>query len=398
MEFNNLQNIMKSPEYNSGIQTWSEPPIFKLNSPQSEQMLEDLFSKKLIARVVDNIDSIADDLFELKNPADKDNEESRRTHNQEVYSQGLSFGSWVYFPWSHYLVRYPDKDDLRALRTSRNRALITSAEQEKLYESTIAVFGLSVGSNIVERLVSSGIGGKLIIGDMDVIQPSNLNRINTSFQNVGSKKVHDLAKKISEIDPYIEQVHLLNGVSQAELDSVVSNNLPSIIIDEIDDLPMKVRLRRYAKEKKIPLIMATDVGDKALIDVERYDLDQLGTKAFNGKIKQESLNKLLRGEITKAEKSKLLLKIVGLRNTTPRLVQSAMQQGSELSGLPQLGTTAAHGGVLVAIAIREIVLGRDLNSGRFIGSPKKILELDSPTPLKEGIKTLGKFALQKNQD
>jgi tRNA A37 threonylcarbamoyladenosine dehydratase len=392
----NIERHLKSQEYENNLKLWAEPRLFKLDNDTSLRQLDSLFEDGEIRTVVDNAVSISNDLFELQYPSDKDDEIAREQFNIRNLDLGVSFGTWVYFPWSKSLVRFPDKDDLRSLRTSRNRALITEEEQKKLYDSTIAVFGLSVGSNVVERLVSSGIGGKLIIGDMDTIEPSNLNRINNSFLTVGAKKVHALGQKISEIDPYIEQIHLENGVSQEELNGIVTANKPDVIVDEIDDLTMKVELRSYAQQNGIPLIMATDVGDKSLIDVERYDLPKSKTKPFHGKISQKNLDLIKGGKISEQERAKILVKIVGLTNTTPRLVESAMKQGTELAGLPQLGSTATIGGAFVTIATREILLGRKMKSGRSIVGPKNILDLESPTKLWYGVRTLGKFALKKS--
>lgn len=44
------------------------------------------------------------------------------------------------------------------LRTFRNRNLITVGEQSVLSEARVAVLGLSVGSNVVDQFVQTGIG------------------------------------------------------------------------------------------------------------------------------------------------------------------------------------------------------------------------------------------------
>lgn len=368
---------------------WSEPLEYYLGDDADVEKAKKLLESGSVQSVIDNLVHIAKDMHDLYYPSEQANQERRDEYIGRILEQGAAFGRWFYFSWSKEFIHYPDKDNHRALRTSRNRMLITAEEQSRLYDSTIAVFGLSVGSNVVERLVASGIGGRLIIGDMDIIEPSNLNRINSPFMDVGLSKVDATAKKISEIDPYIEQIHLSNGVDAQNIHEVIATYRPDILIDEIDDLSVKAILRQVAMQNGIPLIMATDVGDKSIVDIERYDLG--GAKPFNGTMNQEDFRAMIKGEISARKRGQMLLKIIGLRNLSPRLIDSAMRIDRELSGLPQLGTTAAMGGALTTVATREILLGRKMASGRYICSPKSILNLDSQETSITAARTLISF-------
>jgi hypothetical protein len=51
-------------------------------------------------------------------------------------------------------------------------------------------------------------------------------------------------------------------------------------------------------------------------------------------------------------------------------MESVLQVGNTLSGLPQLGTTATKGGAAAAVTAREILLGHDVPSGRHIEAKK----------------------------
>ena len=148
---------------------------------------------------------------------------------------------------------------------------------------------------------------------------------------------------------------------------------PDVIVEEVDDLAAKARIRRFAKAYGVPLVMATDLGDVTYLDVERHDLED--TPEFNGRIKQQDVDVLVNGEFTDAQRSRVLLKLAGLRHMSVRMLDSAVKRGSELAGIPQLGTTASAGGALATIAVRELLLGRRLKSGRYVISPKSVLGL-----------------------
>lgn len=373
---------------------WSPPQEYDLGDPTDRRILERQFDQGEVSGVVDGVQHIASELFEISYPSDKDDVELKQEFIKEVNSKKLEYGKWYYFPWSGELIRYPDKDAHRDLRTARNRELITREEQLQLYASTIAIFGLSVGSNIVEKLVTSGIGGKIILADMDVIEPTNLNRINGDFTDIGSKKVDYIARKISKIDPYIEQIHYKEGISEVSLEEVAEVHKPDIMFDAVDDLTIKALIRVIGSKNKIAVMMATDVGDKSLFDVERYDIDGK-TRPFLGRIPKRQLEQIAQGNIDPSEGQKILIKLVGLRHITPRLLQSAMQIGNTLSGVPQLGVTASMGGSLAAVAAREMLLGREMESGRYHYSPKKVLKLKSPSSLNDGFKVFRTFVKNK---
>ena len=372
--------------------TWSPPVSFNLSDPEDAHRLESSLTAGEVRTVVDPIEHLAKGLFELRHPDRRDDAHMRSAFVASTLDQGPAFGRWWLFEWSGQLVRFPDRDDLHALRTFRNRDLITAEEQRRLYSSTIAVFGLSVGSSVVERLVASGIGGTFVLADMDIIEPSNLNRINATFGDVGEHKVDFVAKRISTIDPYITQVHLRSGINSQLLESVILEHSPDLLIDEIDDLAMEAHVRQAGRRHRIPVLMASDVGDRSVIDVERHDL---GARPFHGTLGKH-LNELLEGHLTDAQKRQLLMKMVGVRNVSPRLIDSALRIDTDLAGLPQLGGTAEIGGALLAIAAREILLGRRLKSGQYVCSPKRILRLQPATTPRETLSIFRAFVASRS--
>ncbi len=182
---------------------------------------DELVSKNPYTDIHDRIDLAIDELFDIEYPEKKDtktDEEVNKFRQELTQGDSNEWGNWIHYPWLKSIVHMPPKDQLRALRTSRNRNLITADEQVKLYNSTILIVGMSVGSNVVEALVSQGIGGKLVLIDMDIIEPSNLNRIRSPYHHVGLNKTEAIARKVWEIDPYIEIVAYNNGLQEDNID------------------------------------------------------------------------------------------------------------------------------------------------------------------------------------
>jgi len=386
----NIERMLAGRASASHHVPWSEPLVLDAGVERDSAILESVLQNGSL-QVVDNVEHIANDMFEVNQPSLKGDDEGRQQFASNIREQGASFGRWVLFPWNNQLVRYPNEQDHLVLRTARNKNLVTETEQDKLYNSEIAVFGLSVGSHVVESLVIAGIGKYLTIGDADVISPTNLNRLRGSMVDIGAHKVDHLAKKISLVDPYTRQTHLKDGFTPENFTATDASKL-DVLVDEVDDIEAKVRMRLLAEQQGVPLVMATDVGDTSIIDVERYDLGD--AKPFHGALKPKTVAQILDGTIGDVERKKLVGKIVGIKNVSARLIASVMEIDRSLAGMPQLGNAAIAGGALATVALREILLDRHLPSGRYIVSPKKNLKLKSPTSTAESLRIIRDFLHQ----
>lgn len=288
IEYGIESKIANATSANNG---WSKPEEYDLGTPLDRKILDKKLDNNEVVSVSDGLSIIAADMFEVNHPDLSYDEKAKEEYVREIEGKGAAYGKWFYFPWSKELVHYPLRDDHLQLRTARNRNLITQEEQQILYASTLAIFGLSVGSNVVDRLVISGIGSKLILADPDTIDATNLNRISASISDLGSYKVDFVAKRVSQVDPYIEQVHFRESVTSEGLASISTEHRPDILFDEVDDLSAKAESRLQASKSAIPVIMATDLGDKSIVDVERHD--QKETKPFNGRLDDRYVNALL---------------------------------------------------------------------------------------------------------
>jgi ThiF family len=262
---------------------------------------------------------------------------------------------YVYFPWNHTLVKTITKDKYLTLKTNRNQDLITAKEQLKLRKFNVAVLGMSVGSNIVFVLTQAGISNSVTIADFDALSTTNLNRILAGVHQIGLNKTVIAARKIYEDNPFAEVRTLPHGVTTKNLEALLKKGMIHCIIEEIDNMPMKIETRMLAIKYKIPVIMITDNGDGVVLHVERYDL---GHNMIFGK-NISYWKEIMKEPITMQKAGEIIMKnIVGIKNVDPKMIKSVMKvMKKELVSWSQLGSAAILGGAVATIALKNIVLG-----------------------------------------
>jgi len=378
--------IKERPEYNT-LSVWQAPRSFDLNINGDKIALKELLDSGDINSIKDTFD--ATELFELQHPLERSNEALKKEFLKDIETRREKIGAWFYYPWSKDLVHFPNQADYQSLRTAANQNMITGDEQAALLLAKPLVAGMSVGSNVVEQLMYSGVGGTYMLADFDTLSMTNLNRIHAGMPQVGEQKIDIIAKKMSELDPYVNQIHLREGITRESLDALPE--VPTIIFDEVDDFSAKALMREYAQKHGIPLIMATDVGETSIIDIERYDIEN--PQPFNGRLNREMIDLMLSGKLTDADKKKITTKLVGLGNASIRLLSSI--NDDTVIRTPQLGTTASIGGGLAAVVARDILLGSNVRSGRKVVNARKEMNLSSQATFQESIQTIQQFLAKR---
>ena len=355
--------------------TWSEPERYDPNDPSDRR---EMYNRVVSggARVRRKVGEVADDLFEMTYPDQKGDQRARERFVESIAKDGDRYGKWHYFPWSHRLVQYPDAEEHRRLLTFRNRELITEDELHTISRATTAHIGLSVGSHIVAQVVHMGLGRKVILADPDVISVPNLNRIHAGVPEVGMRKTDVAGIRLSELNPYVEQIHLPEGVRPQDVTTFYMHR-PDLVFEEVDHLPTKILMRKLAYRAGAALIMATDTGDLSMVDVERYDLGDISP--FLGVLTTAELDEIEQRSPTAAQTVGLIERLIGRENISPRLALSLGRIGVTLGGIAQLGTTASAGAAYAAVAGRDILLGRGPVTGRYKLSPQATFGLRDPS-------------------
>lgn len=317
------------------------------------------------AKTVDRFTDLLEDLFLIRNPRFKFNP----NYGQELqefltrYAGGVpkeEAGEWFYFPWNQTLAHYLPEAEHFELRTARNRNLITAAEQQALYGLTVAYAGLSVGSHGALTFALMGGGKSIVIADPDTVSPSNLNRIRLTFLEVGRKKSEVLREHLWQLDPYASITSFDDGVTEASMESFLHG--ANVLVEETDNLDLKISLRLAAREKKIPVIMATDNGDNVIVDIERFDLEPK-RPLFHGAL--GDIDKNTFKSFPPHHLPKLATKVAGQEFIVERMLASLTEVGKTLYSWPQLGNAATLAGAAIATALKRLACGEELPSGKY---------------------------------
>lgn len=344
-----------------------KPTIFR---SKEEPEVRELIKNGMVLDVVDNFSEELENLFRIDFPFITPGSPEYKVTLQRFISRYLGgkkeheVGVWVYYPWRMSLVHLPKADDFFKLKTARNKFLINHEEQQQFYNTKIGIAGLSVGLSVVNSLTLSGGGGHMRIADFDNLSIVNLNRLHSSVCDLGRRKSIIAARKIYEINPFQELEIFDDGITDESMDNFFGNNdrKLSVFVEEMDDLQLKIETRIRARKLRIPVVMATDNGDNAIIDVERFDLEP-DRKLFHGSVSESRLLRVKK-DLNMSERIKLASAIVGA-DITPRTRMSLTKVGTKIPAWPQLGNAATLSGVCVSYVVRRIVTGLDMPSGRY---------------------------------
>lgn len=320
------------------------------------------------------------ELARIRNPSRSLSEEERWAYVEaEVLPpEGLDgYGSFVYFPWSKIGLKILEATDFDEVRTNRNRHKIDREEQAKLRRKTIGVVGLSVGHSIAVNLALEGIGGRFRLADFDHIELANMNRIPVPLTAIGENKAHVAARRMYEMDPYLEIEIFDEGLDDASLDAFLGGeDAPlDLLFEECDDFYTKIRVRDACRRRRIPVVM--DTNDRGLLDIERFDLEP-DRPLLHGLAPDVPLETLQ--SLSTAEKVPYVLKILDAEQMTATGLASLLEVGHSLTGWPQLATDTTLGAAICGHAGREILLGRSRASGRHYVDLSRILPSATPPP------------------
>lgn len=271
-------------------------------------------------------------------------------------------GTWAYLPWqktlSHLL---PEKDFFR-VRTNRNGNIIPPGEQKKFYDCVVGIAGLSVGGSIALAIVLEGGARTIRIADFDALELSNTNRILAGVHELAVPKTTVIARRIWEMNPYARIRIFPDGLTERNADRFVRGL--DVVVDEMDAMAVKQRIRECARRHKVALVSTADNGDSSEVDVERHDLRR--TPFFLGRLGKTSVAGF--EAMNKLETIRTITRLLGPENVPPRMQESLPEIGRTLVSVPQLGGTAMMGGTVTAFCVRRIAAGLPLPSGRAIVS------------------------------
>jgi molybdopterin/thiamine biosynthesis adenylyltransferase len=344
------------------------PIVITMAEAAADEQLQQLADSQPISHFQDRYGEMLEELFFSRHPQLKltAKQADQLPQYGEFVAQLLGegplwqTGAWVYYPWSQSLVHVLPKDLHREVRTNRNRDLITPAEQQPFLNFKVGIVGLSIGQAAVQVLSMLGGCLDMHLADFDQVSLTNLNRLRLGLDSIGISKTVMAARTIAEVDPYAHPQVFSFGLTSDNLDQFFDGL--QVVVDEVDDFPMKLQIREQAAKRKIPVLMAADLGDAIMLDVERYDLNPQ-QQPFNGRVDQAKLDQIRQGQPNPALMLQAFVDVVGKQNIPAKSFEVIKGIGTVLAGPPQLGSDAMLSGICIATALRHLAVGATLEPG-----------------------------------
>jgi len=388
-----LENLCQRTKANGDIFV---PIFYRLSNSQEKVALQTLLNNNSNIIVYDELIGQVEELIKSKHPKVRFNRDSLHDaaikHLANVKHE--EYGVWVYYPWNNKLVHILDEEEFVFVRTNRNHYKITVEEEQLLINKKIGVIGLSVGKAIALTIAMERICGEIRIADFDVIELSNLNRIQTGVQNFGIKKAVVVAREIAEIDPYLKVTIFSDGLTEDNVDDFfLKNGKLDICVEVCDGLYTKIFSRQKAKLFGVPVVMNS--SDRGTTDIERYDTNS-ELPLLHGLIDHLDMN-LLKTAKTNEEKVPYLLPMLGVETSSIRLKASMLEIEESITTWPQLASGVVLGGGICADVCRRILLGQLHDSGRYFVDLEDIIS-DREKVLDEAMLNLPSLSPLSNDD
>jgi hypothetical protein len=262
----------------------------------------------------------------------------------------------VEYPWRMYrrFLLVPERDMFYAINYSRNACIFSEAEQHMAKRVKVGIAGLSVGGVAGILLVKSGFLN--IVGiDGGLVDGKDLNRSGFGTTSaVGLPQAYAFKTACLEINPFanINAYYAYLGDTGYRVADFVRES--DIVIDEVDALDIKWDIRIEAKKQRKVVVMGTDLGSGALLQIEHPD-----TPPFFGKIHEDSIHAYKADPGNHALKTQTVVAMIGgAANIPPHYIQAlAEAQQRKLGYWPQIGEAAYLTAALVSKAIRKSLTG-----------------------------------------
>lgn len=334
-----------------------ERPLI-LNPRAQKTILRKLLKKRSV-KIVDTLGEDKKELALVENPKFlRDPNFSRR-----IFSSNIHEGVWINYPWSNTLVHTLSRADFARVRLSRNSGFIDEKEQKKLSAVKVGIVGLNVGNPGALCLTLTGVEN-FKLADNDILSLSNLNRFRAGLPDLGLNKAVLTARQVFETNPFAKVEVWGKGVALDTIDKFLVKPKIDILVEEMDNLGLKIAIRRRAAKYGVPVVMVTGNGSGLILDVERFD-QRRPHKLLNGYLSEKVIKEIESEYVPSLDKKvRLLRDFMGKKFLEKDLQRAFSGVGSKLAGIPQLAEASFVRGTVLGWAVRRVIAGK-LASGRY---------------------------------
>lgn len=314
----------------------------------------------------------------------------------ETYNEALMNSNGVTVDYGFY-VYYPEKNDLtlyappfwhKVVSVASSSKLLSDPEhklswreiREVLENTTVAVAGCSVGSNVAHLVAMDLRPQHLKLADKSLYKMENINRVRISYSDIVKtnaerggnlslplqNKAEATAKQIYSMDPFINIFVYPEGIHEANIEKFLEGEgeepRVDVLVEEVDDPKIKIFLRQEARKRKIPLVMVTDIGSCVQLDILRYDLNPELSLTYGASDETliQAMNKVYDDPGNKKVFFDFVDTLIGTEYRSDELLE-IMEGRCEIPTstiIPQLGSTAAMAGAIAAETIARMRLGQ----------------------------------------
>lgn len=253
----------------------------------------------------------------------------------------------------------PTEEEFYAELTTRNKGVVSEAEQQKLRNSTFLVAGCgSIGGAAVEPLARLG-ARSFLLADPGSYELNNLNRQSATVADIERNKAAVAATRVLAINPHAKVSVFEDGVGEHNVDRLTSDI--AVIVDGIDVTTMdgwraKHLLHRTAVERRLPLVTGWDIAGVQY--VRCYDYRTV-RKPFDGAIDKEDIEKLTSWQ--------LLLKAIPLKYVPLEMLQEVRDNlGRPDYSFPQVTYVALAFGALASHVVVKLAAGDEVRGEIFL--------------------------------
>ncbi len=286
-----------------------------------------------------------------------------------------------------YLVA-PERWHRLALVTSNSKLLTDPAGvlswqqiRERLESAVIGFAGVSVGGNILEGWLREARPRQVKLADLDWVELTNLNRgermslrhvVGSRAERFDPRNAYDtpripkaeyIAYEEHLVDPYLRTFVYKDGLTRANIDRFLlgdgKHEPPiDILVEEMDDLELKILVRERCRHHGIDVLMMSDFGNQVHAQWNRFRTEP------DAKLGHQVDDAVLLGALEaarKGERSKVFEMVGALCGDDFAADQfKAWVDGSgeqPTSSLPQSGATAMASGAIGGKELALHVLG-----------------------------------------
>jgi len=199
-------------------------------------------------------------------------------------------------------------------RYQRNQQMISTAQQLRLFQSTVAVVGCGgLGGYILEELARLGVG-RIVAIDPDVFEEHNLNRqLLSTVELLGTAKVDAAVERLAAINPAVTVKPICAAFDSENGQEMLT--AVDLVIEAVDNIPARIDLAEICRQLNIPLVhgaiagwfgqvVTVEPGDET---VQKLYGHWTGGKGVEAKLGNPSFTPAVAASLQVAEACKLLL-------------------------------------------------------------------------------------------